>query len=54
MGIAPSEALGMSLHDYQAAVYHFAKAQGGDEDDEALSEKDFDDMLADMSSVGLH
>lgn len=55
MGIPPGEALAMSLHDYQAALYFFAKAQGSDDDDEApLSADEFDDMLADMTSVGLH
>lgn len=55
MGIAPSEALAMTLHDYQAAVFHFARAQGGEDDDETpLSEGDFDEMLFGVESAGLH
>jgi hypothetical protein len=50
------DALAMPLHDYQAALYHYAKATRSSEDDDedALSEGDFDEMLVGMASTGVH
>jgi hypothetical protein len=54
MGIAPSEVLAMPLHDYQAAFHHWTRANSSEDDDEPLSETDFDEMLDDMASAGIH
>lgn len=51
MGLSPTEVLDMPLHDYEAAVHHFAKSQGGEDDGEALSGDEFDEMLAGLESV---
>jgi len=46
MGIPPSELLAMSIHDYQAATYHWQLAQTGEsEAPDPLSAADFDQML---------
>ncbi|EHJ62829.1 hypothetical protein [Novosphingobium pentaromativorans] len=55
MGIAPSEVLSMSLYDYQAALHHWAKAQGSDDDEvEALTPEEFDELLITAASQGVH
>lgn len=46
MGLSVEQTLAMSLHDYQAAVFHFNKANSPDEEDSApLSDGDFDEMM---------
>lgn len=52
MGLGASEVLAMPLHDYQAALHHYAKAQGGDDDADALGEEDFDEMLVSLAASG--
>lgn len=55
MGISPTEVLAMPLHDYQAALFHFARAQGSDDDDPTpLGDGEYDDMVNALSSAGLH
>lgn len=52
MGLSVSEVMAMPLHDYQAAVHHFAKAQPGAEKDEAetLADVEFDEMMVGMAA----
>lgn len=44
----------MSLHDYQAAAYHWQKTQGGDDEADPLSATDFDEMLVSLHSQAVH
>lgn len=48
----------MSLHDYQAAIHHFNRANSANEDgdDAPLSDNDFDEMMVAMAggSGGVH
>lgn len=53
MGLSPTETLGLSLHDYGAAINQFNAHHAAD-DDEPLSADDFDDMLFGIDAKGLH
>lgn len=50
MGLSPDEVLDMEMPDYDAAIYHFAKAQDADEDASALDEAEFDEMMVGMAA----
>ena len=57
MGLTPEQVLAMSLYDYQAAVFHFNKANAPDENgNEPLSEDDFEEMMVTMAGMknGVH
>lgn len=57
MGLTPEQTLAMPLHDYQAAVFHFNKANAAEEDgNDPLSEEDFDEMMIAMAGTknGVH
>jgi hypothetical protein len=58
MGLSPDQILGLPLHDYQAAIHHFNRANSSvEEDDDApLSDSDFDEMMVAMAgqSGGIH
>lgn len=50
MGLSPDEVLDMSMHDYEAALHHFAKAQGADDDEPALEDDEFDEMMVGLAA----
>lgn len=54
MGLAPSEVLDMTLPDYEAAVLHYAKSQGSDDDEDGLSGDEFDEMLVGIAGATAH
>lgn len=49
MGLSPQDVLDLPLHDYEAAVHHFARSQGGPDEGEALSDDDFDEMMVGLA-----
>ncbi|KEZ17157.1 hypothetical protein CP98_03655 [Sphingobium yanoikuyae] len=52
MGLSVSEVMGMTLHDYQAAIYHFNLQNAPEQEMPALDADEFDDMLLGLTVKG--
>jgi hypothetical protein len=50
MGLSPDQVLAMTLHDYQAALFYFARSQGGEIDEDTLGDDEFDEMMVGMAA----
>jgi len=53
MGLTPEAVLAMPFHDYQAALYHFSKAQGGEKEVPEVAADDYNDMMASLAGAGM-